>query len=163
MDGLEDIPFGPQPEEKLPLVVPDLTPIPAVEHSRKCAATTKAGKPCPTPTVKGGDYCMGHSLSFSKEKRAEWREKSAGVKRVRQKFTVSLKGGAQPKTIPEVLLILSRRIDLFIGKFGEVADPAVDETLCDLARTYVQVFKCGSDDAAAGIAAHWTRGMRRQA
>lgn len=123
---------------------------------------TKAGGPCPTPVVKGTDRCMGHSLLIDKEKRAEWRAKSAGIKKVRRSYTVSIKNGPA-KTIQEVLLIVSKRIDLLMEKFGEVADPTVDETLCDLARTYVQVYKCGSDEAAAGIAAHWTRGMRRQA
>ena len=108
---------------------------------------------------------MGHALDkdsgISKEIRAEWRAKSAGKKRVRRNFFVSLKGAA-PKTIPEVLLILSTRIDLLMKSFGQVPNLDVDEALCDLARTFVAVYKCGSDEAAAGIASHWTL-KRRQA
>lgn len=165
MEGDDQIPFGPPPpEEKLPLVVPDNTP--SIER-RVCKGTAKkTGLPCSVPPVHGKDYCMGHALDpvngISKETRAEWRALSANKQRVRRKFTVSLKGDVKPKTIPEVLLILSKRIDLCVAKFGDVADPAVDEILCDLARTYVAVYKCGSDEAAAGIASHWTL-KRRQA
>lgn len=158
MEGDDQIPFGPPPpEEKLPLVVPDLT------HERKsCAEISKrTGLPCTTPVVKGGDRCMGHSRLIDKAIRDEWRAKSAGKKKIRRNFFVSLKDAA-PKTIPEVLLILSKRIDLLMKVHGEVPNLDVDEALCDLARTFVAVYKCGSDEAAAGIASHWTL-KRRQA
>lgn len=160
MDGLEDIPFGPQPEEKLPLVVPDTTPV--IPARVPCSALTKAGLPCPTPVVKGGTLCMGHTLKGDKAKMSEYRQKSAGVKRIRKSFTVSLGGHTKPMTVSEVLLIISRRIELHTQRFGEVMDPAADEILCDLARTYVAVYKCNSDEAATGIAAQWNL-KRRQA
>ena len=162
-DGDLDIPFGPPPpDEKLPLVVPDVTP---TERRRCKGISKKSGLPCSVPPVHGKDFCMGHALDpengISKETRDEWRQKSAGKKRVRRNFFVSMKGAA-PKTIPDVLLILSKRIDLLMKSFGEVSNLDVDEALCDLARTFVAVYKCGSDEAAAGIAAHWTL-KRRQA
>jgi len=37
---------------------------------RACAATTKAGQPCPTPALKGDTYCWTHSPRLAEKRRA---------------------------------------------------------------------------------------------
>lgn len=115
--------------ENIPLVVPDLTPI-------LCIATTKAGEPCPMRPLKGEKYCLGHAKSISPELRDKWRKKPHLVSR-----QMGRPCKARYKSREEILEILSKRLDLWVSKFGEAINGEVDEAICNLARTYAAVAK----------------------
>lgn len=137
-DSLEDMPAfdkpenlpPPTPPENVPLVVPDSP------YKRHCIEKNKEGNPCRVPPLKTGDRCLGHSKSLSPELRDQWRRKP--------KVLLKQTGGlakVEYLTREEVLSILSKRLKLWVEKYGEVIAPGVDEAICDLARTYAVVAK----------------------
>lgn len=125
--------FG-KPEEKIPLVVPDTPP----RKPNQCTAFTKAGAPCPTGRVTGKEFCFLHEPSL-KEQRDEWRRLP------KVKYQAHRLPGRPRKcnylTREQVLEVLSKRLTLWLEKYGEVIDANVDGVICDLARTYACVAK----------------------
>ncbi len=115
--------------ENIPLVVPDNTPI-------LCIATTKAGEPCPMHPLKGEKYCLGHAKSIAPELRDKWRNTPKLVSR-----QMGRPCRAKYKTREEILEILSKRLDLWMEKFGGVLTEGIDDAICNLARTYAAVAK----------------------
>lgn len=128
-DKPENIP-PPQPTENIPLVVPDL-PV-----RRNCIEMSKAGTPCRVAPLKGGDRCLGHAKSLSPELRDQWRRKPKVL--LHQNGP---KAKVQYLSREEVLAILSKRLNLWMEKFGAVMADGIDEAICDLARTYAIVAK----------------------
>jgi len=130
-DSLQGMPEFDRPENIPVVIVPDQKP-----NKKICKATTKAGKPCPMHTVKGSeDYCLGHAKSLDPALRQQWRTK--------QRVLLGPVGVAKLKyySREEVLAILTKRIALWMDRFGDVLTEGVDEAICDLARTYAVVAK----------------------
>lgn len=128
MDSLEGMPEFDKPEN-IPLVVPD-------EAKPNCQATKKDGSPCSVHPLKGEKYCLGHSKSLSPELRAKWSAKRTLPAVSRR----NLKAGPY-KSREEILSILSQRLDLVLEKWGTIADPNIEERICDLCRTMAVVMK----------------------
>jgi hypothetical protein len=120
----------PTPPEIIPLVVPDSP------YKRHCIEKNKAGNPCRVPPLKGGDRCLGHSKSLSPELRDQWRRKPKVLLKQSGPFSK-----VDYLSREEVLSILSKRLKLWMEKFGDVMTDGVDEAICDLARTYAVVAK----------------------
>jgi len=125
LDGMPD--FG---KEEIPLIVPD-TSEPKTSHL--CTSKNKKGEPCGFPKRHGSEFCTVHDTSITKEQRDEWRRRKTGGKH--QTFRRHI------KTKEQLLEILSGRFDVFLERFGSVVAPEVEQTLCEMARTYVAVLK----------------------
>lgn len=142
MDSLEnEIPAFDKPEN-IPLVVPDL---PAEKKPRKlrvdhCAGTTKHGTPCGFAHQKESLYCIAHDPAISDEQRNQWR-KLPKRPRTGPMGRPPLKPEAQYKSREEILEILSKRLDIWMEKFGNILSVGVDDAICDLCRTYAVVAK----------------------
>ncbi len=156
-----DIPFGPKPEESIPLVVPDTTPEKdyhlkgyesRVAKGAKCSGTKKNGAPCGWPVKAAGGYCFPHDPSITKEQR-----RALNAKRHFPK----LSGKHKAKTKEDVLALVSARLDQWVSQWSTVLTPETEATFCQLVNAYCNVYKCTSDEAALGIA-HWSL-KRRQA
>lgn len=136
-DSLEGMPeFSKPAEEIVPLVVPDTS-------KPKCEATTKAGNPCTVPPMHGEKYCLGHAKSLAPELRAKWRSLSIGVPK---RLPASRrKVGHYSKE--ELLAYLSERLDLVKERFGQMCNPEVEETICNIVRTMAVVYRLDTPDA----------------
>jgi hypothetical protein len=155
-----DIPFGPPPSdtpppETVPLVVPDVTHWrsgyeKSVSLGYQCHGVKANGQRCGWIAGKVDSYCFIHDPTITKEQR---NERKRG-KKIR--LPSKLADGQEPKTIKEVLLIASARLDAYIGRFGGASTSEVEQTICDMIRTFVSVYKCSSDSEAVGLA-HWSR------
>ena len=158
-----DIPFGPPASDTPPpepLVVPDTSPIEIPKWKRGyekakelgyiCHGIKKDGSRCGWMVGKVDSYCYVHDPAITKEMRSTRKRAS------RVRLPVVLSNGTEPKTIKDVLLIASNRLDVFIARFGDASTTEVEQTICDLIRTFVAVYKCSSDSEAVGIA-HWSR------
>ncbi|HYF56334.1 MAG TPA: hypothetical protein VEA41_18925 [Salinarimonas sp.] len=154
-----------KPEERIPLLVPDeeSKPYHPPGHAEKVRATNAArghlckaikanGQPCGWNHSKSSDYCYIHDPAITPEQRKANRSK--------RKFH-RLGHRHKVKTIKDVLQLVSIRLDQWIQNTGGAISPEAEQTFCDLVRTYVQVYKCTSDEQALGIA-HWNL-KRRQA
>jgi hypothetical protein len=149
MDGHDDIPFGPPPPERIPLVVPDLTPIPPGEVKRpvrRCQATTKAGNICGTFCLKDEDVCLGHSKT-----RNMGSAQRAGHQMKRMKAYAKPHKFSKPMTKEELLALLSERMRAFVRHYGDIPTALTEEIICDLARTYAIVSKIDGAEQAAKL------------
>ena len=142
-DSLNEMPEFGKPEEQIPLVVPDLTPVPYVKP--RCIEKNKAGEPCRVPPLKGGDRCLGHSKSLSPELRDKWRKKPRMVVSIGNR-TVTTKYRSRE----ELLSYLSARLDMIEERFGSICNPEVEEMICNVIRTMTAVLKV---DAAEDVKA----------
>lgn len=149
MDSLEGMPEFTKPEEKIPLVVPDTTPL----KPHYCHGTTKAGKPCTFPHTKTSNYCITHDPAITDEKRLEWKRKP----KVYTKPMGDHSHADKPKfkTREEVLAILSRRLDVWMNQFGDVMKAEVDQAICELCKTYAAVYRVESKDGEDATAKGW--------
>ena len=136
-DSLEGMPDFAKPES-IPLVVPD-------EHPKHlCIATTKAGGRCGFVKSRGTDYCVPHDPAITHEQRQEWRKKRTGA---HPRPSTALKPKTKSKT--DLLAILSTRFDKFLERFGDMVNPEIEQTICDMARTYIAVLKTESAEGDA--------------
>jgi hypothetical protein len=134
MDPLDETPEFGKPEE-IPLVVPD-------RPSHLCTALTKAGEPCGFVKALGAEFCVPHNPAITKEQRQEWRKRRVNPPAIRHKRHI--------KTREDLLEILSVRFDKYLEKFGDMVSSDVEQTMCDMARTYIAVLKTEvSGDAKA--------------
>jgi hypothetical protein len=158
VDGQDDIPFGPPPSnEQVPLVVPDTT-APLNLDGDRWAKRRAAGKLCKgVSTVNGAlcrfphghnsDYCYIHDPSVTQEERDHNRKKPK-IKWAVSNVTSIKKFKASTKSVEEVMYLLSCRMDAFVDRFGSVPSPEVEETICDLIRTFIALKKCQNDEKA---------------
>jgi hypothetical protein len=149
MDGLDDIPFGPQPApEQIPLVVPDIDP-PKYKFT-PCSGIKRGGLPCGSPSLKGTTSCLGHT-KFAPGVRAAWAKKGGGKPEI-LKFS-KLNFTAKPLTKDEVLSLVSQRIILFMKKWGDVQTLETEEVICKLVTAYAKV--CGIETSEAAAKLGW--------
>lgn len=135
-DSLSDMPAFDKPEN-IPLVVPD---VPEKKHRKlradHCEGTKKDGTPCGFPKRKDRPFCLAHDPTVPEEQRQAWRKTP-------RKPRVLPMGGAQAQYLSreEILAILSKRLKIWMDKFGDMINPEVDEAVCNLCRTYAAVAK----------------------
>lgn len=148
-DSLPDMPEFDKPEN-IPLVVPD-TSSPPPKKQRKlrvdhCAGTKKDGTPCGFAHQKGKLYCISHDPEVSEEQKQAWRK-------VPRKPRL-LPMGTQKRNYysrEEILQILSKRIKVWMDRFGEMVTPEIDDAICDLCRTYATVAKVEIAEGAGEV------------
>jgi hypothetical protein len=132
-DSLQDMPeFG--TEARIPLVVPDLAPVPA---KRRCVEKNKAGEPCRVPPLKGEERCLGHAKSLSPELRDKWRKSSGGI----PKLSGAVAKKAAIKSREDILGLLSHRLDLVSERYGSMSNPEVEDMICNICRTMAVVMR----------------------
>jgi hypothetical protein len=132
LDSLEDMPAFDKPEN-IPLIVPDIP-----EHL--CTGKNKQGKPCGFPHRHGSKFCTVHDPAITQAQRDEWRTRKRG-----KTFATD---PSRVKTKAELLEILSGRIDGFLARFGQTGGIDVEQTICEMMRTYVVVLKAEADSDA---------------
>lgn len=150
-----DVPFGPPPEEKIPLVVHDTSPAKqyhfkghqaAFDKGLTCIGTKKTGKPCGWVVGKPNTYCYVHDPTITAEQR-----KADQKKRIFPR----LSGKHPVKTKEDVLALVSARLDQWVAQWATHLTVETEATFCQLVNTYCNVYKCTSDEAALGVA-HWS-------
>jgi hypothetical protein len=151
MDGLEDLPFGPPPPpEQIPLVVPDIAPIPAAEarpQHRRCQQITKKGKVCNMYCLHDADVCLGHAKRDKNHGAAiKWAARERQMRAYKRPPPFQ-----KPFTKEELLALLSSRMRKFIEIFGETPSVLTEGIICDLARTYAIVAKIDGVEQAAKL------------
>lgn len=147
-DDSLDMPEFDKPEN-IPLIVPDLT-VPAKKPRKMradhCAGNKKDGSPCGFAKQKGKDFCIQHDPAISADQKQAWRK----VPRKPRILPMGVQK-ANYYTREEILEILSKRIKVWMDKFGEMLNPDVDEAICDLCRTYAVVAKVEVSEAAGEV------------
>lgn len=124
-DSLPEMPeFG--SEARIPLVVPDLTPL-----KRHCPEKNKEGNPCKVPPLKDSDYCLGHA------KRLKLWHHTPSVKGINAPRGHT----AKFKSREEILAMISKRLDMVEERYPSLTTPEVIEMFCDLCRTYAVIAK----------------------
>lgn len=77
-------------------------------------ATTRAGRPCASPPLRGSDYCFAHDPAMAAERKAA-RSKGGRARHGRQ---LGAAGGGRPvevRTLGEVVALLERAINDALG------------------------------------------------
>ena len=103
-----------------------------------CHGTNKAGNPCGFAKALGTDYCVVHNPAITEEQRQEWRKRRNGGTNPRKPVALV---EHHYKSRAELLEILSKRIDTFLERFGDAGGIPVEQTICDMMRTYCCVLK----------------------
>lgn len=152
MDGQEQaLPGGPI-QVYIPLVIPDGAIPPPIEkftqatknHPEiRCVANNKAGARCGYPHQKNNQYCYWHDPAVTQEQRL--------ANRGKRYFPAMPRNTSKIKTIKDVLNLLGKRMEFFLEKFGTMTDPDIEDTICNLAKTYVLVKKCHTDEEARDV------------
>lgn len=172
MDGDADIPFGPPqgetpsapvpppppiqvtPDAIEPLVVPDIHAVGVSKVGGSCKATAKSGRPCGWRSVfQDSNLCQAHDpRTANSERWAGMARKRKGTKNPEKVSLKKLRGLSKVKTKEDLLRLLSYRIDRFIAKFGDLVTPEVEESICNMIRTYAVVMRVElADDGLLGL------------
>lgn len=139
-------------QEVIPLVIPDaFSPSPVEKFTQatinhpeiRCIANNKAGARCGYPHQKTSQYCYWHDPAITPEQRK--------VNRGKRYFPQLPRNKSKIKTVKDVLNLLGKRMEFFLEKFGTMTDPDIEGTICDLAKTYVLVKKCQTDEEAKTV------------
>lgn len=135
-DSLDGMPDFDKPEN-IPLVVPDLPEKkPRKRRSDSCQGMKKDGTPCGFAHQKDRPFCIQHDPAISYEQKQAWRKKPR-----KPRVLPMSNNQAVYLSREEILAILSKRIKVWMDRFGETIAAGVDESICDLCRTYAAVAK----------------------
>ena len=146
-DLIDEMPEFGKPEEKLPLVVPDLTPTPPeLKDKRKrpntCKGTKKNGKPCGWRITEDYQYCFVHNPDITPEQRRQWKSMGGRAKSgIRHYKGVS-------KSPKELLAILSNQLDSFLEKYGDATSVDSIRCICELVKAHLAVHDRITDGGA---------------
>jgi len=93
-----------------------------------CTATTKSGKPCPVPSLKGENVCLFHSKS---DKAREYRGRSAKTR----KFIF---GKVRIHDQQDVVSFVEKYMEK-VANIGVDITPAMTKSLSDLVGQYISL------------------------
>lgn len=158
-DSLSEMPeFGKPPEDIPVVIVPDQLPAEPPKKKRKlrvdhCAGTKRDGTPCGFAKQKNKQFCISHDPEVSEEQKNAWRK----LPRKPRLLPMGVQA-TQYYTREEILEILSKRIKVWMDRFGDLINPGVDDAICDLCRTYAAVAKVEIAEGAGEVRGWRMRG-----